>query len=153
MRMDYVAANPEALQTLVDVETHLARAARRRDELGGGLLELVKIRVSQINGCAYCIDRHTQDARRAGESEQRLYALSAWRETPFFSPRERAALAWAEAHTLIAGRGIDDALFEATRAHFPEPALVDLTLAICAFNAWNRLAIGFAMTPGSYRPD
>ena len=113
MRMDYFAANPDALQPLIAIETYLARAARRRDELGGGLLELVKTRVSQINGCAYCIDRHTQDARRAGESEQRLYALSAWRETPFFTPRERAALTWAEAHTLIAGRGIDDALFDA----------------------------------------
>lgn len=152
MRMDYFAANPDALQPLIAIETHLARAARRRDELGGGLLELVKTRVSQINGCAYCIDRHTQDARRAGESEQRLYALSAWRETPFFTPRERAALTWAEAHTLIAGRGIDDALFDATRAHFSEAALVDLTLAICAINAWNRLAIGFAAEVGSYRP-
>ncbi|MDN3523549.1 carboxymuconolactone decarboxylase family protein [Halomonas ramblicola] len=153
MRMDYFAASPDALQPLVDIERYLARAARRRDELGGGLLGLLYTRVSQINGCAYCLDMHTKDARQAGESEQRLYALSAWRETPFFTPRERAALAWAEAHTLIADRGIDQALFDATRAHFSEPALVDLTLAICAINAWNRMAIGFAAEVGSYRPD
>ncbi|TFH88565.1 carboxymuconolactone decarboxylase family protein [Billgrantia azerbaijanica] len=152
MRMDYHAASPDALQALVDMETYLARAARRHDELGGGLLELVKTRVSQLNGCAYCIDMHTKDARRAGESEQRLYALSAWRETPFFTPRERAALAWAEANTLIAGRGIDDALFDATRAHFSEKGLVDLTLAICAINAWNRFAISFSAEVGSYQP-
>lgn len=153
MRMDYFTANPEAIQALVNVERHLAKAVRKHSELGDGLLELVNTRVSQINGCAYCIDMHTKDARRAGESEQRLYALSAWRETPFFTPRERAGLAWAEANTLIAGRGIDQALFDATRAHFSETALVDLTLAIGAINVWNRLAIGFSADVGSYRPD
>lgn len=152
MRMNYFSANPAGLKTLVDVQRHVSKAAED-GELGDGLLGLIYTRVSQINGCAYCIDMHTKDARRAGESEQRLYTLSAWRETPFFTPRERAALAWAEANTLIAGRGIDDALFDATRAHFSEQGLTDLTLAICTINAWNRLSISFSADAGSYRPD
>ncbi|MFY0989603.1 carboxymuconolactone decarboxylase family protein [Halomonas sp. C05BenzN] len=150
--MNHFSASPAGLKAMLDLQGHVQKAAEN-GELGDGLVALVYTRVSQINGCAYCIDMHTQDARKAGESEQRLYALSAWRETPFFTPRERAALAWAEAHTLIAGRGIDDALFDATRAHFSEQGLVDLTLAICTINAWNRLAIGFAADAGSYRPD
>lgn len=150
MRMNYFSANPAGLKTLVDVQRHVAQAAED-GELGDGLLGLIYTRVSQINGCAYCIDMHTKDARKAGETEQRLYALSAWRETPFYTPRERAALAWAEANTLIAGNGIDDALFEATREHFSEKGLSELTLAICTINAWNRLSISFAAEAGSYR--
>ena len=115
------------------------------------LLERVRTRVSQINGCAYCIDMHTQMARVAGETEQRLYALSAWQETPFFTERERAALAWEEALTRVAEGSVPDDLYEAARAHFGDKGLADLSLAIVAINRWNRMAIAFATPPGSYR--
>jgi AhpD family alkylhydroperoxidase len=116
------------------------------------LLELVKTRSSQINGCAHCLDMHTKDARAAGESEQRLYTLSAWRETPFFSGRERAALAWTEAVTRIADTHVSDALYAEARAQFSEKELADLTLAIVAINGWNRLAISFQAPTGNYQP-
>lgn len=114
------------------------------------LYELVKTRASQINRCAYCLDMHTKDARKAGETEQRLYALSAWRETSFYSARERAALAWTEALTLISENDVPDSLYEATRKHFNEEEIVTLTMAIIAINGWNRLAISFRTIPGSY---
>jgi AhpD family alkylhydroperoxidase len=116
-----------------------------------GLLELVKIRASQINGCAFCIDMHTKDARAAGEPEQRISALNAWRETAFFSDRERAALAWTEAVTSIGG-GVPDDLYAEVRQQFSEKELVDLTWAVAAINAWNRIAISFRSVPGSYQP-
>jgi len=116
------------------------------------LQELVKTRASQLNGCAYCIDMHTKDARAAGETEQRLYALSAWRETPFFTPRERAALAWTEAITNIQQGHADDAVYEQVRSEFNEADLAKLTLAITQINAWNRIAIAFRSEPGSYQP-
>lgn len=115
------------------------------------LLELVKTRASQINGCAYCIDMHTKDARAGGETEQRLYALSAWRETPFYTERERAALEWTEALTLISENDIPDSLYDAVRQHFSEAELVNLSLAIVTINGWNRLAIPFRSVPGSYQ--
>src|SRR5947208_12338386 len=115
------------------------------------LLELVKMRASQINGCAYCIDMHSQDARAMGESEQRLYELDAWRETPFYSERERAALLWAEELTLISQGHASDAVYEEVRQHFSEEELVNLTLAIVAINGWNRLGIGFRSQPGVYQ--
>ena len=114
------------------------------------LLELVKTRVSQINGCAYCIDMHTKDARAAGESEQRLYGLSAWRETPFYSERERAALEWSEALTSLAENDVPDELYARAREQFEEEELVNLSLAVIAINGWNRLAIPFRSVPGSY---
>jgi len=114
------------------------------------LLERVKTRVSQINGCAFCLDMHTQDARAAGETEQRLYLLSAWREAPFYSDRERAALAWAEALTRL--DGVPDEVYEDVRGHFTEKELVDLTYAVVAINGWNRLAISFRAVPGTYKP-
>ena len=117
------------------------------------LYELIKTRASQINGCAYCLDMHTKDARHDGETEQRLYALSAWRETPFYTERERAALAWTEAMTLIPENDISDALYEATRKHFDEKEMVALSMAVIAINGWNRLAIGFRTVPGSYQPQ
>jgi AhpD family alkylhydroperoxidase len=120
--------------------------------LEGKLLELVKMRASQINGCAYCIDMHSKDARAHGETEQRLYALDAWRETPFFEPRERAALAWTEAVTRIAEGHASDDVFDEVKKHFSEKELVDLTLAIVAINGWNRLAIAFRAVPGGYVP-
>jgi len=115
------------------------------------MLELVRIRASQINGCAYCIDMHTQDARANGESEQRLYALAAWRETPFFTDRERAALAWTEAVTLIHQGQAPDPIFAEVRELFSEGELVDLTMAIVTINGWNRLAIAFRSVPGTYK--
>jgi AhpD family alkylhydroperoxidase len=117
------------------------------------LLELVKVRGSQINGCAYCLDMHTKDARALGETEQRLYALSAWRETPFFSDRERAALEWTEAITRIADTHAPDDVYERVRQHFDERELVALTFAAVAINAWNRLAIAIRAPAGTYQPQ
>lgn len=114
--------------------------------------ELLKTRASQINGCAYCLDMHTKDARKAGETEQRLYALSAWRETPFFTDRERAALEWTEALTLISENDVPDSLYDEVRKHFDEKEMVALSIAIVAINGWNRLSIGFRTVPGSYKP-
>jgi AhpD family alkylhydroperoxidase len=117
--------------------------------LGQTLLELVKIRTSQLNGCAYCIDMHTKVARAQGETEQRIYALTAWRETPFFSERERAALAWTETLTQLQD-GVPEGHYEYARQHFDEVELVDLTYAIVAINGWNRVAIAFRKVPGSF---
>ncbi len=125
--------------------------AVRTSGLEHSLLELVKIRASQINGCAYCIDMHTKDARAAGETEQRIYALSAWRETPFFTDRERAALAWAEAVTRLGEDGVSDALYDEACGAFEEGELVSLTFAVMAINSWNRLSIAFRAVAGTYR--
>lgn len=116
------------------------------------LIQLINMRVSQINGCAFCLDMHWKDARAAGESEQRLYSLDAWRETPYYTERERAALAWAEAVTRITDGHVPDELYEETRQHFSEKEIVDLTLAVVAINGWNRLAISFRAEPGIYQP-
>jgi AhpD family alkylhydroperoxidase len=123
----------------------------KQSGLEPGFLDLVKTRVSQMNGCAYCLDMHTKDARARGETEQRLYALGAWHETPFFSERERAALAWAETVTRVAETHVPDEAFEHARQHFTEKELVDLTLAIIAINGWNRMAIAFRKVPGTYQ--
>jgi AhpD family alkylhydroperoxidase len=124
----------------------------RGSRLEPGLLDLVRMRASQINGCAYCLDMHSKDARAAGETEQRLYALDAWRETPFYTERERAALAWTEAVTLIREGHASDEVYHEVKAHFTEEELVALTLAIVAINGWNRLCIGFRVEPGTYQP-
>jgi AhpD family alkylhydroperoxidase len=116
------------------------------------LFELVKIRASQINGCAYCIDMHTKDARRAGETEQRIYALNAWRETPFFSDRERAALEWTEHVTRVADAHVPDELYQRVSAQFDEAELVALTMGVIVINSWNRLSISFRPPVGSYQP-
>jgi AhpD family alkylhydroperoxidase len=116
------------------------------------LFELVKIRASQMNGCAYCIDMHTKDARAAGETEQRIYALNAWRETPFFSDRERAALEWTEAVTRVADTHVPDEIYERVARHFKEAELVALTFAVVAINSWNRLAVSFRAPAGTYQP-
>jgi AhpD family alkylhydroperoxidase len=144
--IDYPKVAPGAYAAMRGVETYV-----RQSGLEPRLLELVKTRASQINGCPYCIDMHTKDARAHGETEQRLYALSAWRETPFFSPPERAALAWTEAVTRIAQGPIPEDVNAGVREHFDDKSLVDLTLAIVAINGWNRLAIAFATPPGSYK--
>ncbi len=127
-------------------------APLRKSALDPGLRELVKTRASQINGCAYCIDMHTKDARARGETEQRLYGLNAWRETPFYTPRERVALEWTEQLTLIAGKGVPDDLYARTREHFSEVEIVALTLAVVQINGWNRLAIAFRAPAGTYNP-
>ncbi|HEU5343424.1 MAG TPA: carboxymuconolactone decarboxylase family protein [Ktedonobacterales bacterium] len=145
-RIDYQTVAPEALRAMSGLERYVVGSGLERS-----LLELVKLRASQLNGCAYCIDMHTKDARARGESEQRLYALSAWAETPFYSDRERAALAWTEAVTLIADGHAPDEVYERARQQFSEKELVDLTMAIIAINGWNRLAIGFRTVPGTYQ--
>ena len=117
------------------------------------LLELVKIRASQINGCACAIDMHTRDARAVGETEQRIYALNAWRETPFYTDRERAALEWAETVTGVADTHVPDDVYERVRAQFTESELVALTFAVVAINGWNRLAIAFRAPAGTYQPQ
>ena len=123
-----------------------------KSTLERAILHLVKIRGSQINGCAYCIDMHTKDARAEGETEQRIYALDAWRETPFFTERERAALEWTEALTLVTEGHVSDEVFERVRPHFSEDELFALSLAVISINGWNRLAISSRATPGTYQP-
>ena len=145
-RLKYGEVAPEGVQALLSIESYV-----RQSGLEPGLLHLVKTRASQVNRCAYCIDMHTKDARAGGETEQRLYALSAWRETPFFTERERAALAWTEAITLISHGSVPEALYDEARRSFSEKELVDLTLGLIAINGWNRLAIAFRTVPGTYQ--
>lgn len=144
-RLDYKVASPDAFKAMLALEHQVHKSG-----LEESLLELVKTRASQINGCAFCLDMHTKDARARGETEQRLYLLSAWREAPCFTERERAALAWTEAVTLIANGGVSDEVYDAVRRQFDEKALVDLTLAIVAINGWNRLSVAFRTQVGDY---
>jgi AhpD family alkylhydroperoxidase len=146
-RLEYWKFAPAPFKAMLSLE-----AALRESGLDHALLHMVKLRASQINGCAYCIDMHWKDARAAGESEQRLYGLDAWAESPYYSERERAALAWTEALTKITEGHAPDAAFDAARAHFSEKELADLTWAVAAINAWNRVAIAFRSEAGSYKP-
>ena len=146
-RIEYTKIAPDGYKAMAELENYV-----RRSGLEQLLLELVKTRASQINGCAFCLDMHTKDARARGETEQRLYTLSAWRETPFFTERERAALEWTEAITRVADTHVPEELYEAVRKHFTEKELVDITLAVVAINGWNRLAIAFRTIPGTYQP-
>lgn len=146
-RINYQKTGSGAFKAMLAMENHV-----RQCGLEHSLLELVKTRASQINGCAFCIDMHTKDARAAGETEQRLYGLSAWRETPFYSERERAALELTEAVTLITNGGVPDELYQKVREHFSEEETVNLVAAIIAINGWNRLAITFHTPAGSYQP-
>ncbi len=146
-RLDYRALAPRGLEGLRKLEGYV-----RQTQLDRRLLELVRLRASQINGCAYCVDMHTKDARAEGETEQRLYAVAVWEEAPFFTDRERAALAWTEAVTLLHETHVPDEVFELARRHFSEKELVDLTLVIVAINAWNRLAVSFRVEVGTYQP-
>jgi AhpD family alkylhydroperoxidase len=148
-RIDAQKVSTAAIQAMLGLETFV----RKSSKLEHSLIELVKMRASQINGCAYCIDMHSKDARAAGETEQRLYALNAWRETPFFTDRERAALAWTEAVTLVAEDHVPDAVYEEVRQRFSEEELVNLTMAIVTINGWNRLSIAFRAVPGDYQPQ
>jgi AhpD family alkylhydroperoxidase len=146
-RIDFGKAAPDGISALRTLEKYI-----RQSGLEPALLELVKMRASQINGCAYCLDMHSKDARARGETEQRLYVLPSWREAPFYSERERAALAWTEALTLISGNDVPDDVYQHALQHFSEKELVDLSLAIIAINGWNRLAIPFRSPVGSYQP-
>jgi AhpD family alkylhydroperoxidase len=146
-RLDYGKAAPGSVQAIYKLEKYVEESGLERP-----LLELVRTRVSQINGCAFCIDMHTKDARAAGETEQRLYGLSAWREAPYYSKRERAALAWAEVITNISQTHATDEEYEAARAQFGEEELVKLTMAVIAINGWNRLSIAFRTEAGTYQP-
>jgi AhpD family alkylhydroperoxidase len=145
-RIDYRKYGQEPLKSLYDIEKYLAGSG-----LDHKLLLLIKMRASQINGCAFCLDMHSIDARAGGETEQRLYALNAWAETPFFSDRERAALAWTEAATNVSQTHVPDEVFEEVKKHFNEKEIVDLTLAIAMINLWNRVAISLRSVPGHYR--
>ena len=145
-RLDYKKASPEAFRTILQLERRIHASG-----LEESLLELVKSRASQVNGCAWCLDMHTKDARPRGETEQRLYLLPVWREAPCYTDRERAALAWTEALTLVADtRDVSDEVYEQARAQFTEQELVDLTLAVIAINGWNRLNVAFRTTVGDY---
>lgn len=146
-RVDLTQVASEAMRAQLALEAYV-----RRSSLEHPLLELVKLRASMINGCAYCVDMHTKDARFAGETEQRLYAVSVWKETPFFSTRERAALAWTDALTDIAHSGVPDALYEQVSTQFSERELVDLTMAVVTINGWNRLAVSLRAPVGDYVP-
>jgi AhpD family alkylhydroperoxidase len=146
-RLDAAKAAPGAYKAMAGLEAYLAHCSLEKP-----LIELVKMRASQMNGCAFCIDMHSKDARAAGETEQRLYALNAWHETPFYSERERAALAWTEALTFVHENHVPDDLFAEVRRHFNETEITDLTLVVATINAWNRIAISFRIVPGSYQP-
>ena len=146
-RLNFVESGRGAVKAMFGLGAYLAKCG-----LETSLLHLIDFRVSQINGCAYCLDMHSKDLRAAGETEQRLYLLDAWREAPFYTERERAALAWAEAVTLVNEGPVPDEVYEQARAQFGEEELVNLTLAVVAINGWNRLNVAFRTTPGSYQP-
>jgi AhpD family alkylhydroperoxidase len=146
-RIDARRHAQEAQKAMYALENYLAESG-----LEHRLIHLMKMRASQINGCAYCIDMHSKDARALGETEQRLYELDAWRETPFYSDRERAALAWTEAITLVSETHVPDSVYEEVRKFFNEKEIVDLTFVVTTINAWNRLAIALRAVPGRYRP-
>ena len=147
-RVNSAQIAPQAYHAMLSLEKFV-----RECGLEHALIELVKLRASYLNGCAYCIDMHTKDARAEGETEQRLYAVPVWRETPFYSPRERAALAFTEEVTNIRHGGVSDEVYDEARKHFTDVELVNLTMAIITINGWNRLAITFHADVGSYQPQ
>jgi AhpD family alkylhydroperoxidase len=146
-RIDLMHVNPDVVHAMLGLERQVRQAG-----LDEKLLNLVRMRASQINKCAYCLDMHSKDARAAGETEQRLYGLEAWRETPYYSAQERAALEWTEALTLVSETGVPDEVYERARAQFPNNELVHLSLAIVAINGWNRLNVAARTVPGGYVP-
>ena len=146
-RIDFAKVVPGALRAMFGLQKHVNESG-----LEHSLLHLVEMRASQMNGCGYCLDMHSKDARAAGETEQRLYVLPAWREAPFYTERERAALAWTENMTLISENDVPDEVYNEVRKHFSEEELVNLSLAIVAINGWNRLSIGLRAEVGSYQP-
>ena len=145
-RIEYYKLAPEGMKAMLALESYLAKCG-----LDHKLLHMLKLRASQINGCAYCIDMHWKDARAAGETEQRLYALDAWEESPFYDDKERAALEWVEALTRLEGH-VPDRVFDHVRSHFSEKEVVDLTFLGAVINAWNRIAISMRSVPGIYQP-
>lgn len=146
-RLNYAKAAPGVYDAMDSLDQYLGQCGLER-----GLILLIQLRASQINGCAYCLDMHWKDLRAIGEGEQRLYSLDAWRECPYYTDRERAALAWTEAVTLIHDGQAPDTIFDQVRPHFSEKELSDLTLAVAAINAWNRLSIAARLVPGKYKP-
>ena len=144
-RINYAKAAPGAMHAMLELQRYTQQSG-----LDHTLLHLVKLRASQINGCGYCLDMHSKDARAAGETEQRIYVLNAWREAPFYSERERAALAWTEEITMIS-EGVSEEVLEATKAQFNEKEIVDMTMGLVTINAWNRLSIGLGAEVGSYQ--
>lgn len=145
-RLDYARKSPKGYRAYLSLNRFVEECGLERS-----LLELVKIRASQLNGCAFCLDMHTIDARAAGETEQRIHLLSAWREAPFYSGRERAALGWTEALTLVSETGAPDEVYEEARRHFSEEEIVNLTWAVVTINGWNRVAIAFRAQPGRHQ--
>ncbi len=145
-RIHYAKVSPGAYHAMLGLEKYLHECG-----LEEGLLHLIKLRASQINGCAYCLDMHWKDLRAIGENEQRLYSLDAWRECPYYTDRERAALAWTDAVTRVADTHVPDDVYEEASKQFTEKELADLTLAVATINAWNRLAIAGRTTPGTYQ--
>lgn len=141
-RLDFYKAGPDAIKAMVALEQRVAKSTLEKP-----LVELVRLRASQINGCAFCLDMHSADARKAGENERRLATLGAWREAPFFSERERAALEWTEAVTLVSQEHVPDSVWSAVHGHFSPEEITDLTLLIVAINGWNRFAIAFRKMP------
>jgi AhpD family alkylhydroperoxidase len=146
-RFNYASTAPGIYEAMDALERYLAACA-----IEPALLHLVKLRASQLNGCAYCLDMHWKDLRASGETEQRLYSLDAWRECHYYTPRERAALAWTEAVTLVANGHVPDAVYEEARTHFDAKALADLTFVVATISAWNRLSIAARIRPGTYQP-
>jgi len=146
-RINYAKADPKAVQLLLAVEAHIGASS-----LEPKLLHLVKMRASQINGCAFCLDMHSKDARADGETEQRLYSLDAWEEAPYYSDRERAALEWTESITLLNNGHVPDSVYERVRAQFSEAEIAALTLAAAMINSWNRLNVALRTEAGGYRP-
>jgi len=146
-RIDYSKLSPEGYKAMLGLEHYLNSSSLEKK-----LLHLLKLRVSQINGCAFCLDMHWKDLQLEGENEQRMYSLDAWRETSYYTERERAALAWAEAVTNIREGHVPDSVYEEARRHFNEQEIADLTLAVVAINGWNRVSIAFRVVPGTYQP-
>ena len=146
-RINYTEQASDALKAMYGLEVYL-----RHSSIEPNLLHLIKFRVSQINGCAYCLDMHSKDLRAAGETEQRLYMLDAWRESPVYTDRERAALEWAEALTLVTEGHVPDEVFQIVKEQFSEKEIIDLTMAVVTINSWNRISIAFRTAPGTYQP-
>lgn len=146
-RFEYAKAAPGAYKAMLGLEQYLHQSG-----LEESLLHLIKLRASQVNGCAYCLDMHWKDLRAIGETEQRLYSLDAWRECPYYTDRERAALGWTEAVTLVAHGHVPDSVYAEVRPHFNDRELSDLTFAVATINAWNRLSIAARTVPGTYQP-
>jgi AhpD family alkylhydroperoxidase len=146
-RIDFYRLSPEGYKAMLGLEHYLSTSKVEKK-----LLDLIRLRVSQMNGCAFCLDMHWKDLRVEGESEQRMYSLDAWRETSYYTDRERAALAWAEAVTNITDGHAPDEVVEEARQYFSEQELADLTLAVTAINSWNRISIAFRVVPGTYQP-